>query len=324
MHVRFFPGTSNWKSSSYGSFPETILVSLISSYPFKCISSKVPATAAQAVLPASRVCCKSSGISEGRWPAWKGKNHNILQLWIRNGQKFSPRKSEAFKNANKNAEIIHIYIYSKGSQIWCQKLWKSGLWFNRHYFLGNSALPPTIFCPPLNHSEMTKTPAPHKHQCPAHMQGHWVLVAALSFPIATARAVMDVSNEDPSRPSLYRPIPSEPGFEHELVLSCYFDIVWQVEIKTSTWRQQSQHWKNRIVAWFTRQVRNVVRWSSFAIPNAWDWYRTFHSRSLEHFGTKRHSNKLTNKPQTGRASNTDCPSDRGSEVASPKAPKAVV
>lgn len=54
------------------------------------------------------------------------------------------------------------------------------------------------------------------------MQGHWVLVAALSFPIATARAVMDVSNEDPS---LYRPIPSEPGFEHELVLSCYFDIV---------------------------------------------------------------------------------------------------
>ena len=37
------------------------------------------------------------------------------------------------------------------------EVWKSGLWFNWHCVWCNSSLPPTIFCPPLNHSEMTKT-----------------------------------------------------------------------------------------------------------------------------------------------------------------------
>ena len=110
FHARaIFSGTSIWKSSSYGSFPETILLSLIiSSYPFKCISSKVPATAAQAVLPASRVCCKSSGISEERWPAWKKKSQHPAALNPKLPE-ILPRKSEAFKNANKNAEIIPVY-----------------------------------------------------------------------------------------------------------------------------------------------------------------------------------------------------------------------
>ena len=105
-----------------------------------------------------------------------------------------------------------------------------------------------------------------------------------------------MSNEDPS---LYRPIPSEPGFEHELVLSCYFDTVWQVEIKTSTWRQQSQHWKNRIVAWFTRQVRNVVL---IVICHS-KRMRLIQYISFEIVGIfenkKEIPNKLTNKPQTG-------------------------
>ena len=153
FHARvIFSGTSIWKSSSNGSFPETILVILISSYPFKCISSKVPATAAQAVLPASRVCCKSSGINEGEVTSLEGKKSQHPAALNPKLPEILPKKVGGLQECKQKCWNYTIYTYVYIAK--CDTF-DAGNYGNlvcdltRHYFLGNSALPPNHLLPTL-------------------------------------------------------------------------------------------------------------------------------------------------------------------------------